>query len=76
MPMELPMEIVTPRDGIGMDLFVMSCQIITTVTILCFPRIPVTPKASRGKHANQTGKVNSIFKCSIAFLGKLGYEYQ
>ena len=68
--MELPMEIVTPRDGIGMDLFVMSCQIIITVTILCFPHTPGIPKASRGKHASQTGKVNSIFECSIAFHGK------
>ena len=71
MPMELPMEIVTPKDGTGMDLFVMYYQIITTVTILCFLHTPGTPKASRGKHANQTGKVDSIFKCSIAFLGKL-----
>ena len=67
MPMELPMEIVTPKDGIGMDLFVMSYQIITTVTTLCFPHTPGTPKASRGKHASQTGKVNPIFECSMDF---------
>ena len=68
------MEIVTPRGGIGMDLFVMSCQIITTVTILSFPRIPCTPKASRGRHANQTAKVNLIFECSTANHGKFGLD--